>query len=177
MKPIQYPFKAKSTAYLLPGQFWAIKLNDPGYFDHPGWYGCGRVLQAVKGSRRYLLAGLMGWVDTRPPTSESIAGHKLIDQVICHVEGIELNILGHRSLQEDGLEPLLWLDARDGNYHNPNKRPSLMKGLDMLREATAREYHQLREQDLVQCWGSIGVGYRSKDTLERLIAEKTRGAV
>jgi hypothetical protein len=150
-KKITYPFKAKSTAYLLPGQFWAIDLTD---FDYAGWYGCGRVLE-LDGNRRSFLAGLMDWVDTQPPSAESIAGHQVIDQAISHVNMIDGDILGHRNLEEDNLEPFLWLGEAVANHYNPNKRPDLMRGLVVLREATKAEYETLSKKDLVRSWGSV----------------------
>jgi hypothetical protein len=83
-----YPFAPKSNLHLEPGQFWAVPLTD-------GWFACGRVLDIKRrddGDRdaRYLnnrafLAGLLDWTGDEPPTADSIAGAKLVDQGQAHV--------------------------------------------------------------------------------------------
>jgi hypothetical protein len=164
-KKITYPFKAKSTAYLLPGQFWALDLT---YYDYAGWYGCGRVLE-LNGNRRSFLAGLMDWVDTQLPTAESIAGHQVIDQAVSRVNWISGDILGHRNLEEDNLEPLLWLGESVANHHNPNKRPNLMRGLVVLRETTKAEFETLSKKDLVRSFGNVNAYL-----LESLVLQKMK---
>lgn len=163
-KKLTYPFTAKSTAYLRAGQFWAVEL---GRFGYAGWYGCGRVLE-LDGDKRNFLAGLMNYCDTKPPTSESIAGHLLIKQTISHIRSIDGEILGYRSLEEDGLEPLIWLGQSSGNHYNPNHRPDLMRGLVVLREATVAEHKALLEKDLVRSWG----GYVNGRIIEKLMVQK-----
>ena len=170
MKKIVYPFKPKSTSYLQPGQFWGFELLEAGFIDYPGWYGCGRVLQIVHGSRRDFLAGMMDWVGPHLPTSQDIAKHSIVSQIIAGIDSIEGNILGSRSLEEDYLEPLLWLGQVGGNHGNPNKRPDLMRGLEILREATAAEHKNLLKENLVLGWGGLGVYDRSKEWYAKKIA-------
>jgi hypothetical protein len=163
-KKTTYPFKAKSTAYLQPGQFWAIDLTRHGY-AFKGRYGCGRVLE-LDGNKQLFLAGLMNWVGTKLPTSESIAGCTLLEQSVSHVHRIDGDILGCRSLETDNLEPLLWLDDYDDN---PHTRPKLMRGLVVLREATKAEVKTLEKKDLVMRWGDLN-GY----SLKPLVSKKKR---
>jgi len=106
-----YPFVPKSTAYLEPGHFWSIPLRNGGY-------ACGRVLQlwteAGRRNRRLFLAGLMDWSGGEPPTAEALAGRGVLDRGIVHVKTISENageVLGHRELALDGIEPGLFLDA------------------------------------------------------------------
>ena len=99
----KYPFVPKSTAYLLPGQFWSIPLRD-------GRFACGRVLelryQDGKKDRRCFLAGLMDWVGPEEPKGCDIAGSEILDHGQVHVKTISENlgqILGCRPLETDEL--------------------------------------------------------------------------
>jgi hypothetical protein len=117
MSVTRYPFEPKSTAHLMPGQFWAIGLSD-------GRYGCGRVLDvprtpdpAVPVSSRTFLAGLMDWAGSAPPTESSIAGASLLRQGFAHIRTIHESgsaILGRRDLELDAITPYLWRDATGG---------------------------------------------------------------
>jgi hypothetical protein len=148
-----FPFVAKSTAHLEPGQFWAVALPQLGYF------GCARVLQLLPSNapnaKRWFLSGLMAWADTSPPTPDSIAGcSTLVQQYDSHVRDIAGPILGHRALALDGLEPWLWLNARDGDGRNPHGRPSVLRGYDQLREASAAEHRALRDAGRIWALGT-----------------------
>lgn len=94
-----YPFTPKSTAYLRPGQFWAIPLQN-------GEFACGRVLGLKSDSRRLFVAGLLDWSSNVPPDAFSIAGRKVIEQGQAHIKTITETggtVLGWRSLESDGL--------------------------------------------------------------------------
>jgi hypothetical protein len=101
---VDFPFVPKSNTHLEPGQFWSIPLSD-------GRFACGRVLRIDRdreyGARSMFVAGLLDWVGSEPPTSESIAGAALLDvgharvELVTHREGV---ILGQRDLALDGLE-------------------------------------------------------------------------
>ncbi len=165
-KKIPYPFIAKSTAYLEAGQFWAIALHEPGY------YGCGRVLQTypstASNAKRWFIAGLMAWVDTKPPTTESIANCEIIQQMDSHCKEIDSPIVGCRSLELDNLEPLLWLNASGSDGSNPHGRPSLMRGVDKLGEATVAEHKELVRLGRTWALGNLNVNH---PLLERLIMQ------
>src|SRR6476660_9537596 len=72
MPKVTYPFLPRSTKAMLLGQFWAIPLSD-------GRFACGRVVElrvrddGTRDSRGFL-AGLLDWVGSSNPTSDSIAG-------------------------------------------------------------------------------------------------------
>lgn len=175
MKKITYPFQPKSIAYLRQGQFWGFELVEPGFINRPGWYGCGRVLQLVERSRKSFLAGMMDWVGHHPPTAEDLAGCAIVSQIITDIGSIEGFILGFRSLEQDQLEPLIWLGQVGGNGFNPNGRPDLMRGLEVLGEATEEEHQALLADDhRVRAWGGFGVYQQSAAWFEQKIAEQQR---
>lgn len=103
-----YPFEPKSTAYVRPGDFWAIPTR------RGGWYCCGRVLavdvQEVATSRS-LIVGLLDWCEPDPPTSDRIVGCIVLDYGVVHIKTVRETggvLLGHRPLDADGgLEVLL----------------------------------------------------------------------
>lgn len=130
----KYPFIPKSTAYLKPGQFWSIPLDN-------GRFACGRVIELPPRSeprdRTSFLAGLLDWAGNEPPTYESIAGCKTIKQGNVHIKTIRENdgeILGFRPLEEDNLEPQLFLSQSGSGGHC-----FLQRGYKILRRATAEE--------------------------------------
>ena len=103
--PPAYPFVPKSTAQLEPGQYWSIPLSD-------GRFGCGRVLRIDRdrayGARILFVGGLLDWVGDAPPTAEAIAGQPLLGTGVMHVRAIAHGggqVLGHRPLDADGIEP------------------------------------------------------------------------
>ena len=103
-----FPFAPRSTAYVRPGDFWAIPTR------RGGWYCCGLVLanEVLDVSpRRSLIVGLIDWCGPEPPTSENIAGCSVLEYGIAHVKTIRETggvLLGHRQLETDaGLDALL----------------------------------------------------------------------
>ena len=135
---IQYPFVPKSTAYLREGQYWDIPLSN-------GQFACGRVLQFYfqngKRHSRTFLAGLLDWCGDESPTSTTIAGCQLLQQGGVHVRTIGWNqgaIRGWRSLDDDGLEPLLEL-----SQVVMNNDCMLQRGFETVRPATLREKKML----------------------------------
>jgi hypothetical protein len=100
-----YPHHPKSTKTLLPGEFWPIVLPS-------GRYACGRVIELTPPNGvlplRAFLAGILDWVDFRPPTAELIARSTCIYQVKCHIKAISQKgqkIEGFRALEDDGIVP------------------------------------------------------------------------
>jgi hypothetical protein len=132
-RALSYPHVPRSTATLIPGQYWGINLPS-------GRWACGRVLQTQAtsgtGSRTLFLAGLMQWVGTAPPTEDSLAGAVLLDQAQAHIKTILETgraILGHRALERDGVEPRLEVSHRKGGT------VWLQRGYERLRPATSEE--------------------------------------
>ncbi|MBL8869768.1 MAG: hypothetical protein JNK90_08230 [Planctomycetaceae bacterium] len=141
---VKYPFVPKSTAYLEPGQFWSIPLDN-------GWFACGRVLQLkiVDGQRdrRQFLAGLIDWRGTSVPTDEAIAGAQLLDHGQVHIKTITENgceIQGFRSLEQDSIEIPLTLDESTG------PRCRLRRGFNVLGVATKDQQERL---SVFSTWG------------------------
>jgi len=100
----RYPFVPRSTAALLPGQFWSIPISD-------GRFGCGRVLAIDRGRAyggRVLFTGaVLDWIGDEPPTSEAIAGRAAIGVGVANVRAISANrgeILGERAIELDPIE-------------------------------------------------------------------------
>jgi hypothetical protein len=130
-----YPFVPKSTAYIEPGHFWSIPLNEGGY-------GCGRVIQLWikdgKRDSRALLAGLMDWFGEEPPTAGALVGCGVIEQGHVHIKTIGVNggeIQGFRDLALDGIEPQLFLDSMAATY--------VQRGFDWLRPFDRRDDAEL----------------------------------
>lgn len=126
-RSITYPFVPRSTAHLVPGQFWAIPLSD-------GSFGCGRVIELAPrgevGGRTSFLAAVLDWHSSAPPSYEAIAGAKCLDQGCVHLKAVTEtggSILGRRPLELDGIEP--WLFRQTAFYKNS----WLLKGLQPLR--------------------------------------------
>jgi hypothetical protein len=98
-----YPFVPKTNANLAPGQFWSIPLSD-------GRFACGRVLAidrgATYGARTAFVGGLLDWVGTERPSSDSIAGKAVLEVGTAHVRVIAESggaVLGERALELDGI--------------------------------------------------------------------------
>ena len=130
---MEYPFRPKSTKHLIPGQFWAIPVQDRGF-------ACGRVIALShrngKQDTRLFLAGLLDWSGGSLPDSVSIAGSKTIAQGQAHIKTILESggtILGHRSLDADGIEPELFLSEA------PGRNCMLVHGTEVIRRATVEE--------------------------------------
>lgn len=143
---IGYPFEPKSIAGLRAGQFWAVPLSD-------GQYACGRVLHVPgKADSLYLnarifLAGLMDWSAFRPPTSETIAGCRILAQGRMHVAAIRDTgslIIGQRDLELDSLTGLREISHRAG------ATVWLYQGGRQLRPATEEERRTL---PVMSAWG------------------------
>lgn len=105
-----YPFVPKSTAYLVPGQFWSIPLPD-------GRHARGRVLELAckdgKRDARLFLAGLMDWVGDLEPEVDDFAGSKILEHGQVHVKTINEcggAMVGYRPLEVDALQIPLSLD-------------------------------------------------------------------
>ncbi len=146
MTKISYPFIPKSTAYLKPGHFWSIPLDN-------GNFACGRVIQlkhleSGKIDTGIYLAGLMDWIDCKPPTSESIARRKTLKQGAVHIKTIRENqgeILGFRALEEDGIEPWLFLTTSAGRTRY------LQRGFTQLHEKANQQ--QVQELPVFSTYG------------------------
>lgn len=148
-----YPFRPKSSASLRPGDFWALPLVG-------GKFGCGRVI-ALKpkvgtGSRSMLLAGLMNWIGTRPPTSQALAGCATRAQGQVHLRCIWEtggDILGNRPLADDGIEADYFLSE------SPGKNCMLLKGYEFVRAASAAEQCQL---PVFPTWGYLVIQHKAQ---------------
>jgi hypothetical protein len=146
---ITYPFEAKSIAYLRAGQFWGVPLSN-------GWFGCGRVLYVPKATdpkpnlylnTRGFFGGLMDWSGDEPPTSEAIAGSKLLTQGKIHVVALkdtDSKILGQRDLALDNITGLTEISHRAGGT------VWLYEGAARLRPATGEERRTL---PIMSTWG------------------------
>lgn len=117
-----YPFVPKSNAHLQPGDFWAIPLVD-------GSYACGRVLQlpppGTPGGKVQFFGGLLDWHGHAMPDSASLAGARLAEQGVMHLHSITRiggNVLGNRSLTDDGIVPDLAIHGTD-----------ILRGYDLVR--------------------------------------------
>ena len=100
----RYPFVPKSTAALVPGQFWSIPISD-------GRFGCGRVLAIDRnrsyGSRVLFTGAIVDWIGDEPPSAEAIAGRPVIGIGVANIRCISANageILGERPLELDPIE-------------------------------------------------------------------------
>jgi hypothetical protein len=105
-----YPFQPKSTANMLAGQFWPIRLPDDEF-------GCGMVLDVVSGSRRAFLAGLIDWHGPREPLHTEIEGRSIIAQGTGHVKMILEGygwITGTLPTDVVPPSPLLWTEHLGG---------------------------------------------------------------
>jgi hypothetical protein len=149
----RFTFTPKSTASLRPGDFWSVPL--PG-----GRFGCGRVVALKRrgetGCRVMLIAGLLDWIDTTPPSMEAIRGRRSVAQGEIHLRAIWEtggNILGSRSLEEDGIVPDHFLSE------SPGRNCFLMSGYDLLRPATEEEQRSL---PVFSTWGYLGIRHRAE---------------
>ena len=141
-----YPFEPKSIARLQAGQFWAVPLPD-------GRNACGRVLhvpgtaESLYLNSRIFLAGLMDWSGPEPPTSQAIAGRRLLAQGRMHVAAIRDTgslIIGQRDLELNGIAGLREVSRRGGGT------VWLYEGGQRLRPATAEESITL---PVMSVWG------------------------
>ncbi|WP_213455471.1 hypothetical protein [Rhizomonospora bruguierae] len=102
-----FPFEPRSTAYVSPGDFWAIPTR------RGGWYCCGIVL-AINVSEvapsRSLIVGLLDWCGPRPPAVDTMTGATVLAHGEAHVKTIRATgaiLLGHMLLDAGGLDALL----------------------------------------------------------------------
>lgn len=140
MKKIVYPFEPKSNASILPGQFWGIPLKSNAY-------ACGRVLEVGPKTGRQIVVGLMDWVGAVPPTSEAIAGCKVIEHGGAHIKTIKETggaILGCRDLKLDSITVPLSLDE------SPRNGCHLRQGFEIIGLANE---NQLNELQVFSTWG------------------------
>ena len=142
MATVRYPFVPKSTAYLIPGQFWSIPLDD-------GRHACGRVLQLddTGDNGRLFVAGLLDWSGDGPPTSQAIAGACVLEHGGVHVKTISENggeVIGMRPLELDSIEVPLSLDEAPGT----NCR--LRRGYRLLGLATPTQQEEI---PVFRTWG------------------------
>jgi hypothetical protein len=100
-----YPLIPRSNTHVAAGDYFAIPLR------RGGWFCAGRVVNArTRLNNRWVTVGLLDWCEAEPPTSDTIAGAKVLDYGREHVRVLaDLGgLLGHRSLEADGgLEYLL----------------------------------------------------------------------
>ncbi len=106
-----YPFEPRSTAKMIPGQYWGIPLRN-------STFACGRVVQVrpreANNGRVLFLAGLMDWCGSTLPTAESLAGCSCIAQGIAHIRTIHETggvILGFRDPACDGITAWMFRGA------------------------------------------------------------------
>ncbi|WP_165231132.1 hypothetical protein [Aquisphaera insulae] len=104
-RPISYPFVPRSTANLLPGQFFSFRLSD-------GRFACGRILATCwphsTGRRTLFYCGLMDWCGTSPASADDLSGCGLLYEDWFHVvifEDYGSCVDGLRPLELDGLAP------------------------------------------------------------------------
>lgn len=82
------------------------------------------------------LAGILDWRGSVPPSSDSIAGARCIDQGEAHIRTILHTggaILGWRSLSADGIEPWLF---RGAAYH---RNSFVFRGCTPVRPQTSTD--------------------------------------
>lgn len=134
-----YPFTPKSSTKLSPGDFWSIPLQD-------GSFACGRVIalppKGRPGAKVSFLGGLLDWHAPVPPTADSIARCQTIKQGVMHVLAITSTggqVLGHRALELDGIEPF---EMINGNV--------VQRGFDPVRA------WERRDNDLLPTFSTWG---------------------
>lgn len=82
---MDYPFIPKSNTKLLPGDFWAVPLED-------GTFGCGLVFEkpptGMPGSKVSFLGGLLDWHGCKAPVEAELGKRKALQIGIMHVMAI-----------------------------------------------------------------------------------------
>lgn len=83
-----YPFIPRSTAHLVPGQFWSVTLSNNRFAA-----GCviAKLLWNGKIHTRLFLAGLLDWSGTAPPRAELLADVSVLEQGAAHIKAIVEN--------------------------------------------------------------------------------------
>lgn len=77
-----FPFTPRTSNALEVGDFWAVEIPDGGY-------GCLQVTELAAegpGSRSTLVAGVVDWWGTEPPTAAAIAGRRIVRQGLTRIE-------------------------------------------------------------------------------------------
>ena len=103
-----------------------------------------------------LLVGLMNWIGHSPPEANDLCCLGTIQQAQIHLRSILETggeILGHRSLALDRIEPDLFLTE------SPGKGCLLMKGYDILRAAMPEEQATL---PVFTTWGYLVIQRRAQ---------------
>lgn len=96
-----------------------------------------------------LLAGLMNWVGSSPPTADGLSGCRTLAQGQIHLRSIWETggeIIGNRPLAEDGIVADQFLSE------SPGKNCMLMHGYEIVRPASAEEQRQL---PVFSTWGYL----------------------
>lgn len=155
-----YPFRPSSNRSVRSGQFWALPLRE-------GWFGCGRVLDLPEGSfpgqRTMFLAGLIDWFGLEPPSAESIAGAPLLAVGSTHIKCVQETggmILGHRSLEADGIVLPRFVDA-------PGPDPGVYEGLRWIGHADRREMLELPRCPV---WGFLMIQIKAQQRWQEVRA-------
>ncbi len=123
-----YPFIPTKVSEIKEGDFFYIPLSN-------GWFACGRVLLFKRKSDRKtksILVGLHNWTGKDYPTKVNIHMCPIIEQGVMHINSISHvggEIIGCKAPKEDGLKPLLQLEA---GY--------LISGFDNLGSLPTRNY-------------------------------------
>ncbi|HEY9062996.1 MAG TPA: Imm26 family immunity protein [Pseudobacteroides sp.] len=146
---ISYPFEPKTNKFLVPGQFWAIPLEN-------GKFACGRVIELNPDHNRSFLAGLMDWIGENPPSEEDLAGCKTLEQGCVHIKTIKetgLNgmITGCRPLILDGIESNYFTSCTYGG--------ELMKGFKIIEPIV---YAKDDEYETLSYWGYVSIKIRAE---------------
>ena len=103
-----------------------------------------------------LLVGLMNWIGDRPPSAEDLIGKLTVAQGQIHLRSIWETggeIMGFRSLTEDGIEPSLFLSE------SPGRSCMLQRGYQVLRHATAEEQRSL---EVFSTWGYLIIQHKAE---------------
>jgi|SRR5690606_20997073 hypothetical protein len=105
-----FPLIPQKSSDVEDGDFFSIPLSD-------GRFGCGRVLSILRKSgkrTKTLLCGLHDWAGPNHPEPQDIDGTPIIEQGVMSLEAIAWvkgSVLGWKDLSEDGLKPLLQVEA------------------------------------------------------------------
>jgi len=77
-----FPLIPRSARDLRIGDFWTIPLSD-------GTYGCLQVTDLKKsgsGSLKTLVAGIVDWRGSLPPSEQDLAGRRILSQGLTRIE-------------------------------------------------------------------------------------------
>lgn len=107
-----------------------------------------------------LLAGVMNWVGSNPPTTEVLVGRTTVAQGQIHLRSIWETggeILGNRPLYEEGLEADRFLSE------SPGRNCMLMRGYEVVRPASADEQRYL---PVFPTWGYLAIQGKAQALLQ-----------